>query len=420
MNPLKSVCIDSRIMNKLYILEEKCIGCGLCLKVCIYNVISLKERPEHPKKYKLAIIDLDKCTFCSACVEECKKYNAIILEKDLKPVTCNLELYRGVWVYAEQRDNEIAPVVYELLAEGKKLAEKLKVPLSAVLLGDNKISPHAQELIYHGADKVYLVESETLKNFLDEPYSETLARLIEEEKPEIVLFGATNLGRSFASRVAAKVNTGLTADCTGLDIDLETRNLLQTRPAFGGNIMATILTPYHRPQMATVRHKVFPRAGRNTSHKGEIINKSINLSNLIVRTKFVEFIKDMTSKVNLAEADIIVSGGRGLGKTEGFKLLEELAQLIGGAVGASRAAVDAEWIPYSHQVGQTGRTVAPKLYIACGISGAIQHLVGMSGAKCLVAINKDPEAPIMKVADFALPGDLYEIIPALLKELKKD
>lgn len=416
-------------MSKIYILPEKCIGCGLCLKVCIYNAITLKERPEHPKKYKLAIIDLDKCTFCSACVEECKKYNAIILEKDLKPAICNLELYRGVWVYAEQRHNEITPVVYELLAEGKKLAEKLKVPLSAVLLGDNKISPHAQELIYHGADKVYLVESEILKNFLDEPYSKTLARLIEEEKPEIVLFGATNLGRSFASRVAAKVNTGLTADCTGLDIDMETRNLLQTRPAFGGNIMATILTPYHRPQMATVRHKVFPKTARDTTHKGEIIKKeaitsgevitsNVNLNNLVIQTKFIEFIKDTTSKVNLAEADIIVSGGRGLGKTEGFKLLEELAQLIGAAVGASRAAVDAEWIPYSHQVGQTGRTVAPKLYIACGISGAIQHLVGMSGAKCLVAINKDPEAPIMKVADFALPGDLYEIIPALIKELK--
>ncbi|HCJ66087.1 MAG TPA: electron transfer flavoprotein subunit alpha, partial [Elusimicrobia bacterium] len=205
----------------------------------------------------------------------------------------------------------------------------------------------------------------------------------------------------------------------GLDIDPEKKILLQTRPAFGGNIMATILTPNHRPQMATVRHKVFPKAERDTTLKGEIIKKNVNLSNLIVRTQFIEFVKDITSKVNLAEADIIVSGGRGLGKPEGFKLIEELAQVIGGAVGASRAAVDAEWIPYSHQVGQTGRTVAPKLYIACGISGAIQHLVGMSGAKCVVAVNKDPEAPIMKIADFALQGDLYEIIPALIKELKK-
>jgi len=403
----------------IYIIPEKCIGCGLCLKVCIYNALTLRERPEHPKKYKLAVIDLNKCTFCGACVEECKKYGAIILEKEAinyQPLV--ISLYKGVWVYAEQRHNEIAPVVYELLGEGKKLAEKLKVSLSAVLLGD-KVSHHAQELIYHGADKVYLVENEILKNFLDEPYSETSARLIEEEKPEIVLFGATNLGRSFASRVAAKINTGLTADCTGLDVDPETRNLLQTRPAFGGNIMATILTPKHRPQMATVRHKVFPKTKRDTTRKGEIIKKNVNLNNSVMRTKFLDFIKDLTSKVNLAEADIIVSGGRGLGKPEGFKLLEELAQLLGGAVGASRAAVDAGWIPYSHQVGQTGRTVAPKLYIACGISGAIQHLVGMSGAKCIVAINKDPEAPLMKIADFALLSDFYEIIPALIKELKK-
>ncbi len=402
----------------IYIIPEKCIGCGLCLKVCIYNALTLLERPEYPKKYKLAVIDLNKCTFCGACVEECAKYGAIVLEKEAisyQPST--ISLYRGVWVYAEQRRGEIAPVVYELLNEGKRLSKKLDVPLSAVLIGD-KISHYAQELIIHGAEKVYLAEDHLLKNFLDEPYSEILAQLIKEEKPEIVLFGATHIGRSFASRVAAKIDTGLTADCTGLDIDLETRNLLQTRPAFGGNIMATILTPQHRPQMATVRHKVFKKSERDTGRKGEIIKKNVDLNKFAIRTKFLEFVKDLTSKVNLAEADIIVSGGRGLGKPEGFELIKELAQLLGGAVGASRAAVDAEWIPYSHQVGQTGRTVAPKLYIACGISGAIQHLVGMSGSKCIVAINRDPEAPMMKIADFALLGDLYEIIPAIIQELK--
>lgn len=401
------------------IISEKCIGCGLCLKVCIYNALILSERPEHPKKYKLAVIDLNKCTFCGACVEECAKYGAIVLEKEaLVPHPSSLGLYRGVWVYAEQRRGEIAPVVYELLNEGKRLSKKLNVPLSAVLIGD-KVSHYAKELIIYGADKVYFVEDQLLENFLDEPYSEVLAQLIKEEKPEIVLFGATHIGRSFASRVAAKIDTGLTADCTGLDIDLETRNLLQTRPAFGGNIMATILTSQHRPQMATVRHKVFKKAERNVGRKGEIIKKNVDLNKFVIRTKFLEFVKDLTSKVNLAEADIIVSGGRGLGKPEGFELIKELAQLLGGAVGASRAAVDAEWIPYSHQVGQTGRTVAPKLYIACGISGAIQHLVGMSGSKYIIAINRDPEAPIMKIADFALPGDLYEIIPALTQQLKK-
>ena len=406
--------------NSINVLEDKCTGCGLCARQCLYDAITLADRPSHPKKQKLAVINLDKCTYCGACVEACKRFNAISMEKDSTHPATTIDLghYRGVWVYAEQRHNEISGVAYELLNEGKRLAQKLNVKLSAVFIGHN-IESLCQELIYHGAGQVYLIDDPVLAEFQDDPYSEALAKLIFEEKPEIVLMGATNIGRSFASRVAAKIKTGLTADCTGLEIDPANRNLLQTRPAFGGNIMATIVTGRHRPQMATVRHKVFKQAVRDTSLKGEIIKKTYDFKKIHNRTKFIEFIKDTTSKVNLTDADIIVSGGRGLGKPEGFKLIDELAEAIGGAVGSSRAAVDSGWIPYSHQVGQTGRTVSPKLYIACGISGQIQHLVGMSSAEVIVAINRDPEAPMMQIATYAIEGDLYEVIPSIISELKK-
>ncbi len=408
-------------MNKIEVITLKCTGCGLCIKACPYNAIKLVDSPHQIESGRtvkqLAVINLDLCTYCGACVEACKKYNAIVLTKEEKVVKEHTE-YKNVWVYAEQRRGEIAPVVFELIAKGRELAEKLKVKTCSVLLG-YKVKDLAKELIYYGSDIVYVVDDPVLQEFLDEPYSSVLSWLIEKEKPEIVLIGATNIGRSFASRVAARIRTGLTADCTGLDIDLQTRNLLQTRPAFGGNIMATILTPNHRPQMATVRHKVFKPLQRDTTRTGEIIEVQYDFSKVKIRTKFLEFVKDVTAKVNLSEADIIVSGGRGLGGPEGFKLLEELADLLGGAVGASRAAVDAGWIPYSHQVGQTGRTVAPKLYIACGISGQIQHLVGMSSSEVIVAINKDPEAPMMKIATYSIEGDLYEIVPELIKAVKR-
>jgi electron transfer flavoprotein alpha subunit len=404
--------------NKIEVITDKCTGCSLCVKSCPFGAITLNDRPDHPKKHKLAVIELEKCNFCGACVDACKKFGAIIIEVEEKKVSIDASQYRGVWVYAEQRHNEISPVVYELLNEGRQLCNKLNVPLSAVLIGNN-VGNMAQELIYHGADKVYVIEDKIFEEFQDDPYSAVLAKLINEEKPEIVIMGATNIGRSFASRVAAKIRTGLTADCTGLDIEPDTRNLLQTRPAFGGNIMATILTPHHRPQMATVRHKVFKKAPRDDSRKGEVIKVSTDSEQLKSRTKFVQFIRDTTVKVNLSEADIIVSGGRGLGNADGFKLIEKFARALGGAVGSSRAAVDAAWIPYSHQVGQTGRTVAPKIYIACGISGQIQHLVGMGSSDVIVAINRDPEAPMMKIATFALEGDLYKIIPAIIEEIKK-
>lgn len=403
-------------MASIKVLEEKCSGCTLCVKACPFGAIKMVERPDHPKKQKLAVIDLDKCNFCGACVNACK-FLAIMLNKEVD-VKADLSAYKGVWVYAEQHRGEIAPVVYELLGEGRKLADQLQVSLSTVLLGD-KITDKAADLIICGADKVYVYDDPVFADFQDEPYAQALADLIKEEKPEIVLMGATNIGRSFASRVAAKIETGLTADCTGLSIDPKEKNLMQTRPAFGGNIMATILCPNRRPQMSTVRHKVMKRAEKDPNHRGKIIKKTVNVQALPVHTKFLKFVQEETCTVNLAEADIICSGGRGLCKPEGFQLIEELAKTVGGAVGSSRAAVDAGWIPYSHQVGQTGRTVAPKIYFACGISGAIQHLVGMSSSDIIIAINKDPEAPMMKIANFALTGDLYEIIPAIIKEVKR-
>ena len=394
--------------NKINIDLDKCIGCGACESACPFGAISLKDGK--------AVVDGEKCRFCGSCVQACAM-KAITMQKEEVKDAVDKSLYKGVWVYAEQRHGEISSVVYELLNKGSELAKTLNVPLSAILIGSN-ISAKAQDLINRGADKVYVYDDPILAEFQDDPYSCILADLIKEEKPEIVLMGATNIGRSFASRVAAKIYTGLTADCTALEIDPETRNLMQTRPAFGGNIMATILTPRHRPQMATVRHKVFKEAKIQEGRTGEVINKTVDAQKIINRTKFIGFFKDQSADVNISDADIIVSGGRGLGNPEGFKLIKELADLLGGAVGASRAAVDSDWIPYSHQVGQTGRTVAPKIYIACGISGQIQHMVGMSSSDTIIAINKDKDCPMMQTATYSLVGDLYEIIPAIIKEIK--
>ena len=395
-------------MNSIKVLTEKCVGCGACESSCAFGAIKMDGA--------LAKIDIDQCKFCGACVKDCPA-EAIEMKKEEKKAAVNKDEYRGVWVYAEQRHGEIASVVFELLNEGKRLANKLGVPLSAVLIGD-KIKSKSSELINRGADKVYVFDNPIFVEFQDDAYAAVLTKLIEKEKPEIILMGATNIGRSFASRVAARIGTGLTADCTSLEIDEATRNILQTRPAFGGNIMATILTPNHRPQMSTVRHKVFKEAKIEQGRKGEVIENSVDISNIVNRTKFLGFIKDSSARVNISDADIIVSGGRGVGNPEGFKLLEELAKVLGGAVGASRAAVDSDWIAYSHQVGQTGRTVAPKIYIACGISGQIQHMVGMNSSDTIIAINKDATCPMMQTATYALEGDLYEIIPQIINEIK--
>ncbi|MDR0956505.1 MAG: electron transfer flavoprotein subunit alpha [Endomicrobium sp.] len=402
--------------NNIKVLYDKCVGCGICVSSCSFGAISLVEDSSHSKKLKLAFIDLNKCVYCGQCSQICK-FNAIKIERDVLDVGVDTHLYNGVLVYAEQRHGEMATVVYELLNEGRKLADKLSTILSAVLIGDN-IKSKAQDLINRGADRVYVCDDPIFVEFQDEPYAFVLSQLIEKEKPEIVLVGATNIGRSLAPRVAAKVRTGLTADCTSLEIDIQTRNLKQTRPAFGGNIMATILTPYHRPQMSTLRYRVFKEAKVEEGRNGELIDFKIDMQTLMNRTKFLGFIKDSSSVVNINDVDVIVAGGRGVGKIEGFKLLKELADILGGALGASRAAVDAGWIPYSHQIGQTGKTVAPKLYIACGISGQIQHTIGMRASDIIVSINKDPYCDMMQTATYALEGDMYEIVPNIIKEIK--
>lgn len=331
----------------------------------------------------------------------------------------NLSQYKNVWVFAEQKQGTISPVVIELLGEGKKIAKKLGVELCAILLGkDMKAS--AKELMEYGVDKIYLADDNLLNDYTTDFYTTVISDAIEEIKPEVVLYGATHIGRDLAPRVAARINTGLTADCTDLDIDLENRNLLQTRPAFGGNLMATIVCQNHRPQMATVRPGVMEKSKKNKNYKGEIIELEIELSPENIRTQIVNMIKSKSEAVSLKDAEIIVSGGKGLGEAEGFELIKKFANTLEGTVGASRAAVDAGWIKKNHQVGQTGSTVRPKIYIACGISGAIQHLAGMKESDIIIAINKDKEAPIFEVANFGIVEDLYEAIPKLIKTFKKE
>ena len=397
-------------MARLVIDAGKCVGCGLCVPACPYAALELEEkgRGNVPRV-------LEGCTFCGACVEVCK-FDAIRIEEEEKEAV-DLDAYRGVWVFGEQRHGLIQPVVRELVGKGRELADCRRTYLAVVVLGhgmENEIAPLARL----GVERVYYVDHPTLATYSSEPYSKVLAHLIRLYRPEIVLAGATTVGRSFLSRVAVEIHTGLTADCTGLEISQEGL-LLQTRPAFGGNIMATIVTPRHRPQMATVRHKVMPEAAPGEERPMEVIRVEVAEELLSGRTRILEFVEEVEETVNLAEADVIVSGGRGMGGPENFKILYELAKVLGGAVGASRAAVDAGWMPYSHQVGQTGKTVQPKLYIACGISGAVQHLVGMQSSGTIVAINKDPAAPIFEVADYGLVGDLFEIVPRLTEALKR-
>jgi electron transfer flavoprotein alpha subunit len=323
--------------------------------------------------------------------------------------------YKGIMVYAEQRQGELQKVALELLGEGRKLAEKLSTELSAILIGKN-VERLSDILFEYGADKVYVIDNDKLKDYNTETYTESFVQAINAKKPEIVLLGATTLGRDLAPRISARIETGLTADCTRLDIDDEKKILLQTRPAFGGNVMATIICPDHRPQMATVRPGVMDEIVPQNGKKGDVekINVSLNGSG----TEVIKYVQESKRDVSLPDAKIVVSGGRGVGNEKNFTLLEELANELGGEIGASRAAVELGYKPKCCQVGQTGFTVKPDLYIAVGISGAIQHLAGMQNAKTIIAINKDPNAPIFKICDYGIVGDVEKVVPALIQEIK--
>ncbi len=378
----------------------------------------------------------DNCVFCGACLEECK-YGSIEIT-GLVEARKDFSEYKGIMVFIEQHEGVAADVGYELLSEGRKLADTLKTTLSGVLIGHG-IKGNIGDIFKYGADRLYIADDEVFKFNLDDVYAKVLVQAIHKYKPDIFLAGATSFGRSLIPKVAAIIKTGLTADCTALSIDEEKKVLLQTRPTFGGNILATIITRNARPQMATVRPHVMEKkivqkdeenvlvAGKENKnsdlndfepYKDKIEIIEIDKSKFKSKYKLLSVESEEGKSINLTDYDIIVSGGRGVGGSGNFSLIKELADILGGVVGASRAAVDSNWISYPHQVGQTGKTVNPKIYIACGISGAIQHLAGMQTSDIIIAINKDPDAPIFKIANFGIVGDLFEIIPRLIKRIK--
>ncbi len=388
-------------MSLLKINDDICVLCKRCISACPYSALIMDDG-------KVRLIP-DKCQMCGVCVTSCPvKAISFDLPK-ASGNTVNLDDYSGVWVFGEMENGELNPVVYELVGKGRELARRLRTELEVVVFSD---SFDRTQLTDYDIDAVLFVKDQALSAFNEEVFANTLSWLVGIYKPEVILCGATAIGRSFLPRVATTCHTGLTADCTSLSID-DNRQLVQTRPAFGGNIMAEILCPENRPQMATVRSRVFPPAEK-------IPGKEFELTELILPERFaqtsakrISYTPEEKRTSSIADAEIIISGGRGIGGREGFKLLEAAAEKIGAAVGASRAAVDLGWYPYSHQIGQTGKTVNPKIYIACGISGAVQHRIGISSADTIIAINSDPEAPICGYADYVVIGDWKQIITNL-------
>ncbi|MDR0310419.1 MAG: electron transfer flavoprotein subunit alpha [Acidobacteriota bacterium] len=383
---------------------EKCKGCKLCVKACPFEALYMED--------KLAVLKPEECRACSACLDSCP-FDAIT-EPEKKGGPLDLSDYKGIWVFAEQNHGRVQEVAYELLATGRRLADDRQGELAAVILGHN-VTDAAASLIAAGADKVYVVDQPVLAEYEANVYADALNQVMAKYKPEVVLAGATAVGRAFFAKAAVRARTGLTADCTALSIDGESGLLHQTRPAFGGNIMATIITPNHRPQMATVRPKVFKTAPPDPNRKGETLIEALKL--VAPDTKIVRTERDLNA-VNIADAEIIVAGGRGLKKGDNLEMLRKLAGLLGGVLGASRACVDAGWCSAAHQVGQTGKTVCPRIYLAFGISGAIQHLEGMRSSDTIIAVNRDANAPIFGVADLGIVGDLFEIAPRLITALE--
>ncbi|SCM81501.1 Electron transfer flavoprotein subunit alpha [uncultured Sporomusa sp.] len=392
----------------IWVEKEQCVACGACESACPFGAIVMEADK--------AVIT-EACTACGACVSTCP-VTAIIRDVEEAATAIDKAAYKDVWVYIEHADGQARNVGFELLGEGRKLADSMGQKLAGVIVGD-KVEQLVKAVFANGADKVYLVEGKEFAKYTTDAYTAVFTDLITDYKPSVILMGATINGRDLGPRVACRVGTGLTADCTDLGIDEQTGLVAWTRPAFGGNIMATILCPEHRPQMGTVRPNVFKRPQPDFGRTGEVIRISSTVKPEAIRTKVIEAVQVCTGSCNLEESEIIVSGGRGMGKPENFVLIEELAAVLGGAVGASRAVIDAGWKPHPHQVGQTGKTVGPKVYIACGISGAIQHVAGMSSSDTIIAINKDADAPIFKVADYGIVGDVMEVLPALTEEFKK-
>jgi len=388
------------------LIPGKCIACGARCQSA--DALEIYYTPEEQKI--LAEIAARAKTAEAPEVEEVSPEAAAALAK--------LKEYRGVWVFVEQTAGEPAEVSWELLGVGADLAKTLGVELCSVIVGE-KVESLCQESFAYGATRAYLIDDPVFHHYRTKPYYQAICYLIEKYKPEIMLMGATGLGRDLAGAVATKLQTGLTADCTGLTIG-DNRALLQTRPAFGGNIMATILTERTRPQMATVRPHVMPLPKKATSRKGEIVRESMPVREEDFAVKVLEIIDERRAgAVDVAAADVIVSGGRGMCAKENFAVLQELAEELDGVVGCSRGAVEAGWMPAERQVGQTGKTVRPKLYIACGISGAIQHLVGMQQSDVIIAINHDSKAPIFEVANYGIVGDVLQVVPAITNRIRE-
>jgi len=388
--------------------KELCTRCQLCVKTCPVDALSMEDEG-------IAVSE-DKCSLCGICISACPT-NAISMER--KKQTADVSKYREVWVFAEQVQGRLRPVALELLGIGRTLADGVGQRLCAVLLGSD-VKDMARELASHGAELVYIMEDPLLDSYATDVFRPAISSLITRHRPSIFLFGATHVGRDLAPSIAANLGLGLTADCTGLSID-EEGLLLQTRPAFGGNLMADIICPDTRPQMATVRPNVMKRPEPAGPRDCEVVKEEFTIEPRTIRTEVLEFISGaVEGETGVEEADIVVSGGRGVKTEEGFALIKELASCLGGTFGCSRPLVEMGWLPKSRQVGQSGKTVSPKLYVACGISGAVQHEVGIKSSDTIIAINKDPEAPIFNIADVGVVGDLFEVIPEFILMLKKN
>ncbi len=391
----------------IHIDHDLCTGCKRCVKICPYNGVDVKEGK--------AVIN-DRCTSCGACIDTCPE-NAISSDVKEKEIP-DFSDFKGIWVFAEQVDGIMGRVTRELLGLGQSLARELNQELSAVLLGNN-VDHLIEELREYGAQNVYLAQHKLLSSYQTNPFAKVISELIVENKPNIFIIGATAIGRDLAPRISMRLNLGLTADCTELTIDPDDSSLLQTRPAFGGNVMATIKTPYSRPQMATVRPGVMEAKKTASISECRVKNVDVSLLKKDALTKILEVVREKKKIINLSDAKVIVAGGRGIGSEDGLKPLFQLAEILGGEVAGTRMVIEEGWLPAERQVGQTGQTVRPELYIACGISGAIQHRAGMLSSRYIIAINTDERAPIFEVADWGIVGNLHEVVPTLSKAMKE-